>query len=605
MTQKSHSTNTLRSSDGFNRPAVLALLMLCSVTSAVSAQPPEKREKFHLFLLAGQSNMAGRGSVEAEQEKDGRVFALNKDGEWVVAQDPLHFDKPKVVGVGLGRTFAADYADANPDISVGLIPCAVGGSPIESWIPGGMHEQTKSYPLDDTLKRVAIARKSGVLKGILWHQGESNSNERRSAGYEAKLAQLVDNLRTQFGDPQLPFVIGQLGIFKEKPWNEFRVRVDGAHKRLASTLHKSAFVSSLGLGHKGDITHFNSDGYRELGHRYYQAFMRAKETSPSPRLVSVQRIWDKSQHNAFTDLVRFHDHWYCVFREGSGHVSDGGAIRIIRSDDGNDWESAGLLKNPKADLRDAKITITPDDRLMIAGAGAMHDFDPSNPKNATKHQSFVWTSSDGESWSEGVEVGEKNYWLWRTTWHDGKAYGVGYQTFPSDQRSARLYESSNGLDFEVLVEDWFSEGYPNETSMVFTEQGTCYCLLRMDPFRGSSASAQLGIAEAPYQEWKWKDLGQRIGGPHMVILPDGRVVASVRLYDGHVRTSLCWVDVQQGKLEEFLRLPSGGDTSYPGMVLHDEELWVSYYSQHESYGGKSLDEGKFKTAIYLARVKLP
>ena len=55
-----------------------------------------------------------------------------------------------------------------------------------------------------------------------------------------------------------------------------------------------------------------------------------------------------------------------------------------------------------------------------------------------------------------------------------------------------------------------------------------------------------------------------------------------------------WVDVRSGSLEEFLKLPSGGDTSYPGLVVHERLLWVSYYSSHEG-----------KTSIYLARVRLP
>ena len=86
----------------------------------------------------------------------------------------------------------------------------------------------------------------------------------------------------------------------------------------------------------------------------------------------------------------------------------------------------------------------------------------------------------------------------------------------------------------------------------------------------------------------------KIGGPHMLRLPDGRLVAAVRLHDGGVRTSLCWIDPQSGKLAEFLKLPSGGDCSYAGLVFHTGLLWVSYYSSHEG-----------RTAIYLAKIRLP
>ena len=71
-------------------------------------------EKFHLFLLVGQSNMAGRGTVEAQDRTPHpRVLMLNKADAWVPAIDPLHFDKA-AAGVGLGKTFATLYAEAHP-----------------------------------------------------------------------------------------------------------------------------------------------------------------------------------------------------------------------------------------------------------------------------------------------------------------------------------------------------------------------------------------------------------------------------------------------------------------------------------------------------------
>ena len=104
----------------------------------------------------------------------------------------------------------------------------------------------------------------------------------------------------------------------------------------------------------------------------------------------------------------------------------------------------------------------------------------------------------------------------------------------------------------------------------------------------------IGVANPPYTDWDWKDLGVPIGGPELIRLPDGRFVAAVRLYDERVRTSLCWIDPEKGTLTELLALPSGGDTSYPGMVWHEGALWISYYASHEG-----------KTSIYLARVKFP
>ena len=298
-------------------------------------------------------------------------------------------------------------------------------------------------------------------------------------------------------------------------------------------------------------------------------------------LVEARKIWDQAPHNAFTDLVRFQDRWFCVFREGKAHISRDGALRVITSLDGRNWGSAALITSPNSDLRDAKITVTPDGGLMLCGAEALLD------TSKHTHQSLAWFSQNGCTWSDKYKIGDPDIWLWRVTWHKGKAYGIGYGC--GKDCSLRLYASGDGKKFDTLVDRLLDVGNPSETSLVF-DGDAAYCLLRRD---GSPNSALLGVSQPPYTRWEWDDLGVHIGGPHMLRLPDGRFVAAVRLYDGGERTSLCWIVPQTGKLSEFLKLPSGGDTSYAGLVLHDGLLWVSYYSSHEE-----------KTAIYLAKVKV-
>src|SRR5262245_15266795 len=119
-----------------------------------------------------------------------------------------------------------------------------------------------------------------------------------------------------------------------------------------------------------------------------------------PKVIEGRKILDQAPHNAFTDLVKFKDRWYCVFREGKGHVSPDGALRVITSPDGEKWESAALLTPPNSDLRDAKINIIPSGELMLCGAEAMHD------RSQKTHQSLAWFSKDGRTWSEKVEIGE-------------------------------------------------------------------------------------------------------------------------------------------------------------------------------------------------------
>ena len=245
--------------------SVALLFTVVGTASAQSKVPSEHVEipqdpgSFHLILLAGQSNMAGRGKVDSQNpQTDARILMLNKANEWTLAKDPLHFDKLKVVGVGLGRTFALDYAKAHPGITVGLIPCAVGGSSIAVWEPDGYHSSTKTNPWDDMLPRARLAMKSGSLKAVLWHQGESDSNEMRAPMYEGKLTDLITRLRSQLDADNVPFIAGQMGQFAERPWNEWRQMVDAAHQNLPKTIPVTAFANSTGLKHKGDKVHFNS-----------------------------------------------------------------------------------------------------------------------------------------------------------------------------------------------------------------------------------------------------------------------------------------------------------------------------------------------------------
>lgn len=239
------------------------------------------RDHFHLFLLVGQSNMAGRGIVE-EQDRvvHPRVLTLTKSNTWAPAVDPIHFDK-RVAGVCLGRTFGIELAEADPSVTIGLIPCAVGGSPISSWETGGYHDQTKTHPYDDAIARARVAMRAGVLKGILWHQGESDSSAKKAPLYEEKLHALIARFRTELETPQVPFVAGQLGIFEERPWNEFRKQVDAAHRALPEKVSFAAFVPSDGLTPNADLVHFDAASLREFGRRYAAAYQRLAGGAPA------------------------------------------------------------------------------------------------------------------------------------------------------------------------------------------------------------------------------------------------------------------------------------------------------------------------------------
>ena len=261
------------------------VLPICSAATSTAAENPQTtippKQRFHLFLMVGQSNMAGRGRVsEADRQPLRKVLVYSKNGSWIAARAPLHFDKPNVVGVGIGRAFAKALRQANPDCTVGLIPCAVGGSPISAWQPGGFHRSTNTHPWDDMLRRARAALPAGTLKGILWHQGESDCQPDLAARYQDRLHTLIQRFRHELQAPTVPFLAGQMGQFPERPWDAAKKHVDAAHRGLPANVAHTAFVSSHGLTHKGDEVHFDTKSYRELGRRYARAWLKLRDCPP-------------------------------------------------------------------------------------------------------------------------------------------------------------------------------------------------------------------------------------------------------------------------------------------------------------------------------------
>lgn len=315
---------------------------------------------------------------------------------------------------------------------------------------------------------------------------------------------------------------------------------------------------------------------------------QAPEAPLKAELIDVRKIADDAPHNAFTDLIYWRDQFVCAFRQGRGHVSTDGRIAILTSADGDQWERAATLSLPDLDLRDASLSATPDGRLMLIGGVAPRKADNESSATGT----FVAFSEDGRDWTKPQVIVEPGRWLWRVTWHDGKAYGVSYAT-PDNHPVASLLVSDDGVKFAELVPKLLAEGWPTEAVIRFAADGTAYCLQRRDGSAPAN-SAYLGVSQPPYEQWQWDDLHEFFGGPNLLQLPDGQWIAAGRIErDGKPTTDVALLDVAAKTLTPLLSLPSGGDTSYPGLVYRDGVLWVSYYSSHEE-----------KTNIYLAKVRL-
>lgn len=254
-------------------PCLLISLTLLgwSVSPACSeTEPPADLKKFHIFLLAGQSNMAGRATIEPQDKGEipGTLLWNIAEQKWEPATAPFNRYSPNRKAMNMqrlncGPSFAKAYRKAHPGITVGIVCAVRGGTTIEQWAKG----VKKPFPLyDDALAAtVAALAAGGELKGILWHQGEGNSG--KPDGYPEKLAELVANFRQDLENPELPFVFGQIGQWKPEyaAFNAMIVEQPG-------TIAMTACVRTDGLTNM-DQAHFDSKSQRTLGERYAEAIL--------------------------------------------------------------------------------------------------------------------------------------------------------------------------------------------------------------------------------------------------------------------------------------------------------------------------------------------
>ncbi|GEP44550.1 sialidase family protein [Brevifollis gellanilyticus] len=325
-------------------------------------------------------------------------------------------------------------------------------------------------------------------------------------------------------------------------------------------------------------------------------FTQAVSAQEQAQLVSVQKIYDKGKHNAFTDLAFFKNQFYCCFREADAHVGGDGKIRIMLSTSGDTWVSYAEIAEKGTDLRDPKLEVTPDGkRLYMLCGGSLYGGTTELKGRRPRYS----TTTDGKVWTPPQKLLAEGDWLWRATVNpaDQKFYGVSYNTHPATggpkpeaEWSLKSYTSVDGSVWQ-LSSIMQVPGQPNETTMRFLKDGTALALVRRE---AADKLGYIGSATAPYREWKWTPLNTVVQGQNFIQLPDGSLVAGSRGRGATPGAHMVLYKMTPTSLEPMLELPSGGDCSYPGMVFHKGHLWVSYYSSHEG-----------KSAIYMAKVRLP
>lgn len=344
-------------------------------------------------------------------------------------------------------------------------------------------------------------------------------------------------------------------------------------------------------------------------------------------MLQGKAIWDKKTRVELTDIIRFQDDWYCGFREADQHGWEPGQrpgkVRIVRSSDTEHWKSVALFSWEGADLREPRLAVTAEGALMADvtitfGQGDRAASTDSEP--AVFRQTVTWLSRDGEQWGAAYACPSAvNTCRWATTWHDGMGYGVGKS---GKDTGGTLYRTRDGKSWRPLLENFVRHFVPrasaNEATLAFGKDGVAYCMMRDGVLRSNPQSALrdkdghhvekgeggkvfgtslplLGIGKPPYyQEWEWKELtvdygaehgGPQpaeelfrapLGGPDIIVLGDGRLVAAGRMLgpgrdDGHI--TLFWVDPDKA-LMTLLAECTG--TTYGGILEHAGKVWVSH-----------------------------
>lgn len=230
-------------------------------------------ENMRLVLLAGQSNMAGRGTPEpGDLLPVPGVYAFNGNDGFVPAVEPVTRDHPEFRGVSPGRTFAERLYALDPSIPAGLIPAAIGGTPSEAWKPGGKDPWSDRHPYDLAVEMAKKAQKYGKIVAILWHQGESDCAW-KNKDYAADLTEIINNFRRDLELPDVPFICGELGYFLKGTQYDFPPVCD-AIREVCSTLPNVGLASAEGLKDKGDQLHFDTPSQHIFGERYFAEYCR-------------------------------------------------------------------------------------------------------------------------------------------------------------------------------------------------------------------------------------------------------------------------------------------------------------------------------------------
>lgn len=311
-------------------------------------------------------------------------------------------------------------------------------------------------------------------------------------------------------------------------------------------------------------------------------------TSQDDESKLVTRITnDKNKHQAFTDLVFFDNHFFLVFRESDSHAfGKDGIIKILNSSDGEKWEVIKEFSIDGIDLRDPKFSLNGNELMLYIHGSTYHEkkiaqFTDYRVKYSSKWGEMEDVKLDNKTTTVSKVTGNEA-WPWRVTWLNGKAYTLAYNM----RDIFGLYTSYDGLHFKNSFVNYDKTAMPTEGTLVVNSKGEFYALIRRD--YGSVLFQKYNDDKK-----KFETLGElpyiNFGGPNFIFLNDKQI-----LFSGSYGTVLVGIYNLETNRYKILYNFGKNDCGYAGMVIKDNEVWLSYYSSIS----------KTEAAIFVAKVKL-
>ena len=224
------------------------------------------------ILLIGQSNAAGRGKLNEASPLDtcGGKLKVLRNGRWLGMYRPVNNDRP-FSGTCFAESFAKAYYNDHPDVEVGVIPCADGGTSLDQWQPG-------EILFDNAVNCAKLAMRTSRIVAVLWHQGEADCNEAKYPLYKEKFGKIINTLRRELDLPDVPVIVGGLGDFLADCALDENLKnyvfVNKELMEFANENHNCGYASAEGLGANPDNLHFNAKALDEFGLRYYEEFKK-------------------------------------------------------------------------------------------------------------------------------------------------------------------------------------------------------------------------------------------------------------------------------------------------------------------------------------------